>query len=374
MKLLRSFLFAAIVTASMSTSPASAADVPFYIGTYTKPEGSKGIYLQRLNLETGAMTPPELAAEVQNPTFLAFHPNGTHLYAAVETGSGAVAGFSLNAEGKLEKLNEQPSKGGGACHIAVDGKGRYALVANYGGGSVAALPIGKDGHLVAATGFAQHTGSSANPQRQKEPHAHSIYSDAEGKFVYACDLGTDQVLVYRLDQGQGTLTPHEPAFAKLAPGSGPRHLALHERGFAYVINELLNTVTTFQHDAAAGTLKEIQTIPTLPEGFTGQNSTAEIFIHPNGKFVYGSNRGHDSIVVYSIGENGHLTLVDHTSTQGKHPRNFAIDPSGKFLLVANQNTDNIVSFRIDSATGKLTPTGHTAQLGAPVCIVFPPQK
>jgi 6-phosphogluconolactonase len=358
----------------MSSSPATAADVPFYIGTYTKAEGSKGIYLQRLNLETGAMTPPELAAEVQNPTFLAFHPNGTQLYAAVENGNGAVAGFSLNAEGKLEKLNEQPSKGGGACHIAIDPNGRYALVANYGGGSVAALPIGKDGQLVPATGFAQHTGSSANPQRQKEPHAHSIYSDRQGQFIYACDLGTDQVLIYRLDQGQGTLTPHEPAFAKLAPGSGPRHLAFHERGFAYVINELLNTVTAFKHDAAAGTLKEIQTIPTLPDGFTGQSSTAEIFIHPNGKFVYGSNRGHESIVVYAIGDDGRLTLVDHTPTQGKHPRNFAIDPSGKFLLAANQNTDDIVSFRIDQATGKLTPTGHTTKLSAPVCIVFPPQK
>jgi 6-phosphogluconolactonase len=292
----------------------------------------------------------------------------------METSGGAVAGFAVKPDGTLEKLNEQPSKGGGPCHVIVDPTGKFALIANYGGGSVAAFPIDEAGKLAAATGFVQHTGSSVNPDRQKQPHAHSIYSDADARFVYACDLGTDQVLIYRLDAEKGTLTPHEPPFAKLPPGSGPRHLALHPRGFAYVINELLNTVTVFKHDSAAGTLTEIETVPTLPEGFSGKSSTAEVFIHPNGKYLYGSNRGHDSIVSYQIADDGRLTLIEHTPSQGKSPRSFALDPTGKFLLAAHQDTDNIVVFRIDAATGKLTPTGHNAKVGAPVCIMFPPQK
>lgn len=358
----------------MSLGEITAAEARFYVGTYTKPEGSKGIYLQRLDLETGAISAPELVAEASNPSFLAFTPDGKRLYAATETSGGAVCGFAVQPDGKLQKLNEQPSRGDGPCHVSVDAAGKYVLVANYGGGSVAALPIAADGSLSPATGFAQHTGSSVNPGRQKEPHAHSIYPDAAGKFVYACDLGTDQVLVYALDS-KGALTPHQPPFVKMAPGSGPRHLALHPGGFAYVINELLNTVTALKHDSAAGTFTEIQTVPTLPADFSGNNSTAEIFIHPSGKFLYGSNRGHNSIVAYQVAGDGRLTLIGHTPTEGKAPRNFAIDPSGKFLLAANQDTDNIVVFRIDPATGKLTSTGKSAQVGAPVCVLFaPPAK
>jgi 6-phosphogluconolactonase len=213
-----------------------------------------------------------------------------------------------------------------------------------------------------------------NPQRQKQPNAHAIYPDAESRFVYVCDLGLDQVLVYRLDAEKGTLTPHEPPFAKVPPGSGPRHLALHPRGFAYVLNELLSTITTFKHDAAAGTLAEMETVSTLPPDYKENNSTAEIFIHPNGKFLYASNRGHDSIVAYAIGENGKLQLIGHTPTGGKTPRNFALDPSGRILLAANQQTDDIHTFKIDQASGQLSATGQSVKRGAPVCIVFPPQK
>ena len=351
---------------------AAAEETAFYVGTYTKPGGSQGIYHYRLNLDTGAVTEGGLAAESKSPSFLALHPNKKFLYACNEAGGGSVSAFAIEADGKLRALNQQSSKGGGPAHVWVDGAGKYALVANYGGGSIAALPIKDDGSLGEATGFVQHTGSSVNPKRQKEPHAHAIYTDASNQRVYVCDLGLDKVLIYRLDE-KGTLTPSEPASAAVPPGSGPRHMAFAPKGgYAYVINELLSTVTAFKHDAGTGALTELQTISTLPAGFSGNNSTAEIFAHPNGKFLYGSNRGHDSIAVFAIGEDGKLTPVDHTSTQGKMPRNFGIDPSGKFLLAANQGSDNVVVFRIDAASGKLTPAGHSFQVGAPVCVTFVP--
>ena len=351
----------------------TAAELPFYVGTYTKPDGSKGIYHFRLNTETGALTGGELAAETKNPTFLALHPNRKFLYAANEVGgSGGVSAYAIEAGGKLRALNEQPSRGAGACHLVVDPAGRNVLVANYGGGNIAALPIKPDGSLAEASAFVHHRGSSVNQQRQKEPHAHAIYTDARAKFVYVCDLGTDHIDIYKFNPEQGALTPNQPPFAKVAAGSGPRHLALHD-GYAYVINEMLNTITVFKHDADHGRLEELQTVPTLPPDFSGSSSTAEIFIHPNGNFVYGSNRGHDSIVVFSRdGSTGKLTLVEHESTQGKGPRNFAIDPSGKWLIAGNQQTNNMVVFRVDDQSGKLEPAGQTAQLGAPVCITFVP--
>jgi 6-phosphogluconolactonase len=353
---------------------ATAADLPFYVGTYTKEGGSRGIYLHELNPDTGAISEGKLVAELPNPTFLDISPDGKNLYAVAETNKGSVAAFAIREGGELLPLNEQSARGSGPCHVSVDRAGKYVFVANYGGGSVAALPIQEGGKLGEATGFVQHTGSSVNPQRQKQPNAHAIYPDAESRFVYVCDLGLDQVLVYRLDAEKGTLTPHEPPFAKVPPGSGPRHLALHPRGFAYVLNELLSTVTTFKHDVAAGTLAEIETVSTLPPNYKENNSTAEIFIHPNGKFLYASNRGHDSIVAYAIGEDGKLQLIGHTPTGGKTPRNFALDPSGRILLAANQQTDDIHTFKIDQATGQLSATGQSLKRGAPVCIVFPPQK
>jgi len=363
----------ALFFAFFSMFHASAADLQFYVGTYTRPNGSKGIYHFRMDPTTGALTGGELAAESKSPSFLALHPNKKFLYAVNEVdGSGGVSAFAIEGDGKLRPLNEQPSRGAGACHLSVDAAGKTVFVANYGAGNIAALPIKPDGSLAPATGFVQHRGSSVNPQRQKEPHAHSIYPSSDGKLVYACDLGTDKVYIYRFNPGTGELTPHDPAFATVPPGSGPRHLAFLP-GFAYVINEMGNTVTVFQHDAAAGKLTSIQSIGTLPKDFTDESTTAEIFAHPSGKFVYGSNRGHDSIAVFRVDAgSGKLALVENEATQGKSPRNFAISPDGRWLIAANQDSNNLVVFKIDESTGALTPANQSVPLGAPVCVTFVP--
>jgi 6-phosphogluconolactonase len=368
-------LAASLCIAVLSHTTSMSAELPFYVGTYTKKEGSKGIYQYKLDTETGRVSGGELAAEANNPTFLALHPNGKVLYAANENNGGAVSAFSIEADGALTLLSQQSTKGGGACHVWVDAAGKNALAANYGGGSFAVLPIAGDGSVQPASDFVQAEGSSVNPQRQKQPHGHAIYTNPAATYAYGCDLGTDKVWIWRFDAEKGTLTAGEPAFAKVAPGSGPRHLALHPAGFAYVINELSNTMTVFKVLDDGAKFEEVQTITTLPEGFEGQSSTAEVFIHPDGKFLYGSNRGHDSIVVYSIDQSeGRLTLVEHVSTQGKGPRYFGLDPEGKFLLAANQQTNNVIVFRVDAENGKLTPTGNTFEIGAPVSIQFAPRK
>ena len=371
---LRALALTVLMTSTVSL--VGAEEIPFYVGTYTKKDGSKGIYHYKLNTDSGAVSGGDLAAEAKNPSFLALHPSRKFLYAAIEAEGGAVGAFAIQPDGKLQSLNQQSSRGKGNCHVWVDGTGKNVLAANYGGGSIAALPIQPDGSVREATGFVQHSGSSVNPKRQKEPHAHAIYTDSKSRFAYVCDLGLDKVLIYKFDANTGALTPNDPPHASVAPGSGPRHLAFDpSEKYAYVINEMANTVTVFQHDGEAGKLTEIQTIPTLPTDFNGDSSTAEIFVHPNGKFVYGSNRGHDSIAVFAVDQaTGKLSLVEHVSTQGKAPRNFALDPSGKFLLAANQQTDNVVVFRVDENSGKLTPTGHTFKCGAPVCIQFVPAE
>ena len=362
-------------------SVATASDGALgYIGTYTGAK-SKGIYSFRLD-SSGAMSTPTLVAETPNPTFLAVHPNQRFLYAANETDkfegkkSGAVSAYAIDAKtGNLTLLNQQPSGGDGPCHLVVDRSGKDVLVANYGGGSVEVLPVQKDGRLGEPTTFIQHQGSSANKQRQAAPHAHFITTDAANHFALTCDLGLDKVLVYRFDAAKGTLTPNDPAAVEIKSGSGPRHLAFHPSGrYAYVINEMACTLTALSYDARRGELKEIQTVSTLPSGqeLLRSFSTAEVEVHPTGKFLYGSNRGHDSIVVFAIDEKtGKLSHVENQSTQGKTPRNFAIDPTGKYLLAENQDSDNIVGFSIDSATGRLRATGQTVTgVGAPVCIKF----
>jgi 6-phosphogluconolactonase len=361
-------------------SAQSATDLLVYIGTYTGAK-SKGIHVSRLNLSTGALSAPELAAETPSPSFLAQHPTRDFLYAANEIGTyegkptGSVTAFAVNpGTGQLSTLNSQASMGGGPAHLVVDSAGKNVLVANYGGGSVAVLPIGNDGLLKPASASVQHTGSSVNEQRQKQPHAHSINLDPANRFAYAADLGIDKVLIYRFDAAKGTLTPSDPAFVAVEPGSGPRHLAIHPTGrFAYVINELTIAVTVFERNAANGGLTAVQTISTLPPDQAKQAgySTAEVQVHPSGRFLYGSNRGHDSIAVFAIDEqSGRLTSVETTPTQGRTPRNFGIDPTGAYLLAANQNTDSVVVFRIDPKSGRLTPTGTTIAVGAPVCIKF----
>jgi 6-phosphogluconolactonase len=359
-----------------------------YIGTYTGGK-SQGIYL--LELDTGRVTAPEqaalrvvgLAAKDVNPSFLAIHPSRKFLYAVGEIGNfggkktGAVSAFAMDAEsGKLTLLNQQPSGGAGPCHLVVDREGKNVLVANYSGGSVAVVPIQEGGRLGQPTCVRQHEGSGVNRQRQEGPHAHSINLDAANRFAVAADLGLDKLLVYRFDAAKGLLTPNEPPFAAVAPGSGPRHFAFHPSGrFGYVINEMLCTVTAFSYDAERGVLKEIQTITMLPHEVRPGYSTAEVQVHPSGKFLYGSNRGHNSIAVFAIDpETGRLTSVENQPTQGKTPRNFGIDPTGACLLAANQDSDTVTLFRIDPASGKLQFLRTSVEVPKPVCVKFVPMN
>jgi len=354
-----------------------------YVGTYTGGKaGSEGIYLLELDPATGVLTSKGLAGKVVSPSFLAIHPNRKFLYSVNEVGdfggkpSGAVTAFAIDdATGTLKQLNQQSSVGSGPCHLTVDATGKNVLVANYGSGSVAVLPIADDGSLKPASCFIQHTGKGADPSRQESPHAHSINLDAANKFAFAADLGLDKVFIYAFDPVAGTLTPNATPFGKVAPKSGPRHFAFHPRGkFAYVINEMGNTVTAFAYDPAAGSLDEIQSISTLPADFNGTSYTADVQVHPSGKFLYGSNRGHDSIAAFAIDEKtGKLTFLEAESTRGKNPRNFAMDPTGAFLFAENQDTDSIVAFKIDQATGKLEPTGAKIAVPMPVCIKMIPK-
>ena len=350
--------------------------VRVYVGTYTG-RGSKGIYAFEFNLQTGEASQPRLVAETPNPSFLAIHPSLRFLYAVNEiwggNKEGTVSAFVIQPDGGLQFLNQQPSKGVGPCHLTVDKTGKFVLVANYGSGSVAVLPILPDGRLGEATCAIQHEGKSVNPQRQEGPHAHSVNLDPANKFAIVADLGIDKLLVYQFDAAKGTLKPNDPPFVATAPGAGPRHVAFHPNGkFVYAINELNSTVTAYRYDAVKGTLTEIQTVSTLPQGFTGTNTTAEVQVHPSGRFLYGSNRGHDSIAIFAIDGEGKLTFVGHQPTQGKTPRNFGIDSTGTYLLAANQDSDNLVVFRIDPQTGKLEPTGLTLEIPTPVCVKFLP--
>ncbi len=358
-----------VLANSTMTNAAPTAECAFYVGTYTKPQGSTGIYRYRLNTTTGALTARGLAVETPNPTFLALAPNRWQLYAVNEIRVGTVSAFSIAADGTLNLINQQSSYGDGPCHLAVDESRKSVLVANYGSGSVAALPILADGSLGEVAIAVSHVGSGPNPKRQQSPHAHGIYT--RDALAYACDLGTDDVRIYRLDAASGALTLDARGGARLPPGSGPRHLAFHGN-FAYVINELLNTIAVFRCEALTGELTPIQRLSTLPAGYTNPSTAAEIFIRPDGKFLYASNRGHDSLAVFSIGSDGTLTLINHASTQGRTPRSFALDPSGRWLIAANQDSGNLVVFEIDATTGKLTPAGHTAQIAEPVCVLFVP--
>ena len=271
----------------------------------------------------------------------------------------------------MKPLNAVSSRGTGPCHLVVDRTGKCLLAANYNGGSVASFPVHEDGSLGAASTFEQHSGSSANPQRQSGPHAHSVVLSPDNRFFLSADLGLDEVFTYRLDPAKATFTPADPPFVKVAPGSGPRHIAFHPNGkFVYVVNEMASKVMAFSYNAATGGLSQFQTIAMLPEGFSGVSTAAEIEVHPNGKFLYASNRGHDSIAVYSIDSAGKLALVDIVPSGGKTPRNFAIDPSGAWLLAAHQDGGGITLFRIDTKTGKLARTGDALDVPLPVCLVF----
>lgn len=374
-------MIAILVSSTGTAETVRTLDGPsflMYVGTYTRQTDSEGIYIFQFNSATGALTRVGLGKGVDNPSFIAIHPTHKYLYCVNEVNdfegakSGAVSAFSINAkDGSLDFLNQQPTGGGAPCHLVVDAAGKNVLVANYVGGSVASLPIGDDGRLGPMTSFVQHEGSSVNPRRQEAPHAHSINLDSDNQFAVAADLGLDKVLVYRFDSRQGKLTPNNPPSVSIKPGSGPRHFAFHPGGqFAYVINELALTVTAFEYDAKRGLLKEMQTISTVPDGVNRRGlSTAEVRVHPSGKFLFGSNRGHDTIVVYRIDEkSGKLTYVENEPTGGRTPRNFFVDPTGKYLLAENQSTGTIVVFEIDQSTGALTRTKNGAEVPNPVCI------
>lgn len=346
---------------------AFAADSLVYVGTYTRTT-SKGIYAFRMSGSDGKLTPLGLAAESASPSYLALHPNGKYLYAVNETNNGAVTSFSIDrATGKLTQLNAVSSKGGGPCHINIDPSGRTALIANYGGGSIASYGIGADGKLTEAVSFIQHSGSSVNPQRQREPHAHSIDVDPKRGLAIVADLGLDKLFFYKLDASKHTLSAAPAHTVSLPPGTGPRHFAMHPNGkYGYVIGEMLMTVTTVDLQG----YRVLDSVTTLPGPVGPGDSTAEIEAHRSGKFVFGSNRGHNTIAGFTVDpKKGTLKPNGHTSTQGKTPRNFAIDPSGNFLLAANQDSDSIVQFRI-GPDGKLSPTGQTAEVGMPVCIRY----
>ena len=349
-----------------------------FIGTYTHTD-SRGIYTCRFDADSGALEQVSAATGAGNPSFLALHPNKRFLYAASEVHEfdgkrqGAVYAYSVDPDsGELTYINSKGAGGPGPCHVKVDATGRFVLAANYHGGSVCVLPIQDDGGLSPASHFIQHEGSSVNPRRQDKAHAHSINPDPQNRFAYVPDLGQDRVVIYRLDTQEGRLLPNAPAYVELPPGFGPRHFDFHPNGkWSYLINELASTITAFERDPESGNLSEFQTIPTLPTGFSGSNTTADIHVHPSGGFVYGSNRGHNSIAIFAVDQtSGRLTPLGHRSTRGRTPRNFAIDPSARYLLAVNQDTDNITSFHIDQDSGQLTPTGHEATIPMPVCVRF----
>jgi 6-phosphogluconolactonase len=377
------FLVLASAAAQVAAADAplpNFGSLPVYIGTYTHgkgPAASQGIYHGWLDLDTGKVTVEGVTPSVE-PSFLAVD-SSSHLFAANEGDvfvgkkPGAVTAFSINGKtDELRRINQRTSEGSGPCHVSLDAKGRFLLVANYGSGSVAVLPIEKDGRLEQPSAVVEHKGSSVNPQRQEGPHAHSIGVDPQNRFVIEADLGLDKLFVYRFNSDLGTLTELTPA--KLDPGSGPRHFVFGRDGrFVYVINELASTITTFSFNRETGELKSLATVSTLPKGFSGENTTAEIDIHPNGRFLYGSNRGHDSIVVFAIDpETGRLNYVGHQPSGGKTPRSFGIDPTGRYLLAANQDSNNVVVMRINQETGKLTPTGNSVEVGMPVCVKMIP--
>ena len=375
---------AALLSICLLAGADRAWSEPFlvYFGTYTGAK-SKGIYVSRFDTATGKLSAPALAAETVNPSFVTIAPNHHLLFAVNETeqfngqASGAVSAFKLDAAtGKLDFLDQQPSGGTDPCHVMADPGGRYVFVANYSSGSVAAFPVEPNGSLDPASSVIQHHGSSVNRERQAGPHAHCVAVDAADHRVFVCDLGLDKVMIYRFNETSGLLTPDETPSAGLKPGSGPRHIAFSPDGrFAYVISEMGGTLTAFAYNPEHGALNEIQTVSTLPEDFHGKNTSAEAALLPSGKFIYGSNRGDDSLAVFAVDEaSGRLTFVEHQSSRGKTPRCFAIDPTGQYLIAANQNSDNVVVFRINAQTGKLTWTGQTVEVGSPVCVTFVPTE
>jgi 6-phosphogluconolactonase len=372
---MRKHTVTALLLTLLWASCAAAASKRYwaYIGTYTGPQ-SKGIYAFQFDADTGKLEPIALVGELPRPSFLTIHPNRKYLYAVSELGTSTVSAFEINPKtAMLTLLNTVPAKGSSACHLVVDHTGKSLVVANYGNGSVAVFPVGADGRLGESTAQIQHSGPAGpNAGRQRGPHAHAVVLSQDNRFVFVPDLGLDKVFTYRLDPAQATLTANDPASAAVPPGSGPRHFAFHPNGkFAYTVNEMKSSVTAFSYDKSKGALTDLQTISNLPEDYAGVDNSAEIEVDASGKFLYASNRGHDSITIYKIDSGkGTLTTVDRVPTQGKTPRSFKIDPTGRYLFAANQDSNSVVIFKRDAATGRLTPTGQTVNVGSPVSVQF----
>ncbi|MDQ2901300.1 MAG: lactonase family protein [Acidobacteriota bacterium] len=363
--------------AQAAKKPAGTGRYIAYVGTYTG-TGSKGIQAFRWDPRSAKIDQLGLVGEIVNPSFVAIHPNRKYLYSVSELGNngapkGSVAGFSIDSKtGMLTKLNAVSSRGGGACHLVVDATGRNLLVANYGSGSVASIRVEPDGRLGESTAFDQHSGSSVDKKRQEGPHAHAVVLSPDNRFLFVPDLGLDKIFIYRFDADKGTLAPNDPPYGVVPPGAGPRHFAFHPSAkFAYSVNEMGSSVTAFRYDAKRGSLTPIETVSTLPKGFTGQDDSAEIAVDAAGKFLYASNRGNDSITAFAIDPGkGTLTTVQNVSTEGKAPRNFRIDPTGNYLFAESQDSNKVVLFKRDKGTGRLTPAGQTFEIIKPVCIQF----
>ena len=370
----RSFIQLAAGLPLLAQAPKQTAKTEWiaWVGTYTGGRSkSKGIYAYHWIPGKNNFAPIGLAVETTSPSFLAVHPNQQFLYAVNEVDQGGVSAFKIDpGTGQLKALNKVSSKGSGPCHLVVERNGRWVYTANYNNGSVAALPIQSDGSLGEASAFVQHSGSSVNPQRQKGPHAHDTVLSPDNRYVMVADLGLDQVLAYPIDPDSGGINVREPVVTKVTPGMGPRHLVFRPDGkFVYVLGEMSCTVNAYKYTAQRAHLEEVQSISTLPEGYTGNKSGAEIAIR--GNFLYASNRGPDSIAIFRIDSGtGRLTAAGHTPTQGKTPRNFAISPSGNWLLAANQDSESVVPFKINGSNGALTPSGDPWSVGSPVCVVF----
>jgi 6-phosphogluconolactonase len=352
-----------------------------YVGTFTGGRGgsSKGIYSFRFQPATGTLGAAKVVAETDSPSFLAVNPTNQFLYSVNNImnyqgqNAGSVSSFAIDpATGDLKFLNRVSSHSPGPTHLSVDHTSKALLVANYQGGSVASFPIKADGSLGEMVSFDQHSGSSVNPARPAVPHAHEMAVSPDNRFVFTPELGLDRVMSYRLDPVKATLTPNEPAFVAVNPGSGPRHMIFHPNGrFAYSVNETGSSVTGYTYDRQRGILTVIETLPTIPEDFKGTNAAAEIATDPAGKFLYASNRGHDTIAVFAIdAAKGTLKPLERIATTGKFPRYFTFDPTGEYVLVAHQNSDNVVLFRFDKETGHLTPTGASIPVPSPVCLLF----
>ncbi|HTU02998.1 MAG TPA: lactonase family protein [Candidatus Sulfotelmatobacter sp.] len=363
-----------------------------FVGTYTEPirfgtgkilEGKgEGIYVYRLEPSSGALELRHIETGVTNPSYLAFDSTGHFLYAVNELKtyegrpSGTVSAFKVDPKtARLQFLNKRLTHGTDPCHVAVNRKRTHAFVSNFMSGSVCVVPVQDDGSLGPASDFIQHQGSSIDPVRQQGPHAHSVTLDRTNHLAFVPDLGLNKLMIYAFDRKRGMLEPHRVPWIKMRPGAGPRHLALHPGGkFAYLINELDSTVVALAYDPRRGAFTELQTVSTLPGDYQGESTCAYVQVAPSGRFVYASNRGHDSIVIYEVERTGKLSCLGHQPTQGKTPRHFQIDPAGTFLLAANQDTDTIVVFRIDPRTGGPVPTGQVAHVPTPVCVKFLPSR